>query len=293
MRMWNFGAEAVGSLCGFFATGTHEPFNIKLSTMKIASIPLLFLCFVCPVSSPAEVVRVDWEGAFDGQMGSDLRDPERRLVIVGARKETLSFVDKTSTPPSPFAGGKTALVFDSTPDNPYWVRLCFRPFDTSEAPQGEAEFLLQPVEGRAEVQVGHQSAPWDPQVNQTYYIENAAFDVGLTPGSEPMVAGRLGETDSVTTITAGETYRVTIKWDLTHSPPIARIFLNGEVLREKGKGDPLNPPLGTIAGSKGLNAFRVSLGGPEDHVGRLLVGPMAAFLGSIPDMEQAGNLSDL
>jgi len=266
---------------------------MRFFTMKITSIPLLFLCFVFPFSSQAEEVRVDWEGAFDGKTGSDLREPDRRLMIIGARKESLSFVDGTSTPPSPFAGGKTALVLDSKPETPYWMRLCFRPFDTPEAPQGAVEFFLHPVEGRGEVQVGHQSAPWDPQVNKTYYIENAAFDVGLTPGSEPIVAGRLGETDSVTTITAGETYRVTIKWDLTQSPPIARIFLNGEVLREKGKAAPLNPPLGTIAGSKGLNAFRVSLGGPEDHVGRLLVGPMAAFLGSIPDMEQAGNLSDL
>ena len=257
--------------------------------MKKTSALLFIVFFALPVSSPADPARVDWEGSFYGPSGSETRDPERRIAFVSVGRDNLSLVDKVSTPPSPFAGGETALLVDSTAENPFWLRLCFRPFDGPEAPQGVAEFLLHPVEGRVDVQAGHQELFWDPQVKETYYVGNAAFDVSLNPGSEPTVAGRVGETDSVSTVMAGESYRLTVKWDFAGPEPIVRIFLNGEILRNRGTGAPLNPALGATASSQGLNAFRITLGGPEDHLGRLFVGPMAAVLESTSDMEQAGD----
>ena len=257
--------------------------------MKKPSILLFLVFFALQVSSPADPARVDWEGAFYGQPGSVTRDPERRIVLVSVGHDNLSLVDKSSTPPSPFAGGQTALLVDSTPENPLWLRLCFRPFDGPEAPQGVAEFLLHPVKGRIDVQAGHQEFFWNPEANETYYVGNAALNVSLNPGSEPMVAGQVGETDSVSTVMAGESYRLTVKWDFAGPEPIVRIFLNGEILRYRGTGAPLNPALGATASSQGLNAFRITLGGPEDHLGRLFVGPMAAVLESTSDMEQAGD----
>ena len=258
--------------------------------MKTISTLLFSLLLLLPVTSPAQVVRVDWQEAFNGQLTGKLtRDPERRIAIVSQRADTLLLVDKVSTPPSPFAGGGAALLVDSTPENALWFRLCFRPFDGPEVPQGVAEFHLHPVEGSAELQVGHQETSWDPAVIETYYVGSLAFVVSLDPGAEPMVAGQAVETDSISTVVAGESYRLTVKWDFAETKPIVRIFLNGEVVRARGATAPMNPPLGVVANKNGLNTFRISLGGPENHLGRLFVGPMAADARTTPEVEEAGD----
>jgi hypothetical protein len=104
-----------------------------------------------------------------------------------------------------------------------------------------------------------------------------------------MVAGQVVETDSISTVVAGESYRLTVKWDFAETKPIVRIFLNGEVVRARGAMAPLNPPLGVVENKSGLNAFRISLGGPENHLGRVFVGPMAAVARTTPEVEQAGD----
>lgn len=256
--------------------------------MKNTPIALFCLLGFLPIAMEAEEIRVDWAGSNFGSKAARLRDPERRIVAPAGGIEGLQVVSGESQPASPFGAGAAALLVQSTPADAFWFRLAFRPFDAENTVVGVVDFNLHPVDGAINIQAGAQSEPWDPEIDRSYHIQGdrAFFSLSLIPGAEITIRGRPVETDSLTTISEGQNYRVTIKWNLTQGGAIVRVFLNGEVVRARGATEPLNIIIENKAFT-GLNAFRISMGASGNNLGKVFIGPIAAASGSEPDMEQA------
>lgn len=245
----------------------------------------LLLFSLAATMSHAEPVHVSWENTDLSKSNTSFRDPNLRTVIVSTGPMGIQLVDESSDPASPFPSA--ALWVQSTVEAPFWFRLNFRPFDDLEVRQGAAEFDLHPVEGRLFLQVGSHTVPWDPASQESYYMQNGAFDVGLQQGEPPTVAGKAVETDSIATIDANTDYRITIKWDFSDGKPIFRIFINGEPVRLQGSAEPFSPNVSAQVSESGINAFRVTIGSPQDHIGKVFVGPMAAATGFVPNLDQS------
>jgi hypothetical protein len=240
----------------------------------------------CMSALAAETFQVSWDPMEFNPMAR--LHPEQRIALT-PRPEGVGVVDQSSEPTSPF-GEQSALFINSSQNNKFWFRFYFRALEGtefSETSKGTTEFLLQPEQGAINIQVGFQRDPWIPETIETYYVDSGLFNLSLSPGQEPKLAGRVMETDSVLFIEPSQNYRVTMKWDLEDDEPVIRIFLNGEPLRERGSPDPFNAAILNLTTGEGLNVFRITLGNSEHQLGSFFLGPMAAASGEDPDLENA------
>lgn len=255
---------------------------MKITTYRTALLLFLLIGSI----SHAELVQVRWENPDVSELGKPFLDAQLRTVIINTGPTGIRLVDPASDPASPFPDDQPALLVESIPDAPFWFRLHFRPFDDAGVREGAVEFELQPIEGQLILQVGNHPTPWVPDLIETYAVTNSAFSISFNLDEAPMIAGIPVETASISHVMADTPYRVTIKWDLSESGPIIRIFLNGEVVCRQGSTEPLSPPI-PAAVSTGINAFRITLGSSENNLGKAFIGPMRAASGSVSDIEQA------
>jgi hypothetical protein len=235
-----------------------------------------------------EILRVDWADSGWGGSPTYTKNPDQRILITNRGQQGLQVLDDKTQPPSPFENKAAALLVESTPTDEFLFRLCFRPLEAEEVQSGVAELNIRPVDAAVAIRAGSQPTPWNPAAPESYDLASGqgSFTISLKPGAEATLQGLQVETDSIDLIASDTNYRLTIKWNLTPEFNEVRIFLNGEAVRPRGSKTPLNVSL-SKKGGKSLNAFRISLGGPEEKHGKLYIGPLAVASGANPVMDQA------
>jgi hypothetical protein len=258
--------------------------------MKKSFFAAVFAVLVLPTNMVlgGEILRVDWADSGWGGSPTYTKNPDQRILISNRGPKSLEIVDDKSQPPSPFDDKAAALLVESTPTDEFFFRLSFRPLEAEEVQSGVAELNIRPVDAAVAIRAGSQPMPWNPAAPESYSLasDQGSFTLTLKPGVEATLQGLQVETDSIDLITSDTNYRVTIKWNLTPEFNDVRIFLNGEAVRLRGSRTPLNVSF-SKKGGKSLNAFRITLGSPEEKHGKLYIGPLAVASGANPVMDQA------
>jgi len=247
----------------------------------------VFIVGGCLSATASEIFQVSWDPLEHNPMAR--QHPEQRITHT-ARPSGVAVVDKTTKPPSPF-DGQPALFVKSTEDEKFWFRLGFRAFEgteLSELSKGVVEFFLQPEQGTVTIKAGYHEDHWIPEEPHTYFVDSGLFNLSLSPGQEPGLAGHRLETDSIQFVEPSQSYRVTMKWDFEGSEPMMLVFLNGEPLRARGSPDPFNAAVLRSTEEEAINVFRITLGNSEHPLGSFFLGPMASADGGEDfDLESA------
>lgn len=200
-------------------------------------------------------------------------DPEFRIAFISALSADSAVVDPATEPANPFLGTKASLYVSSQKPDDLWFRLVGRPFVEQSATQGTFEFEFRLVEGTISLSLGHCDQPWIPDDLTTYGVTKSKASISFAVDKDVLIRGEAYQTDSVTTLNAGENYRFTVKWDL-NTPEGFAYFINGEPLSPLSNVS--SPKISVEPPESGINAFRITLGGPGDHLGSVFLGRISA-----------------
>jgi len=237
---------------------------------QVLGVIALGLVMVSTNLEAEETFDVDWSTL--GSLVPEQSDPDSRIAFVSKLSSHSIVAGLETKPPNPFPGSEASLYVTAENPDDTWFRFVARPFVEQSAAQGAMEFEFSLVTGAINFSLGHCDQPWTPGNLSTYSVTHMKFLVVFAVDQEVQIAGRSYQTGSISTLSAGENYRFLIKWDMA-TPERFAYFLNGEPLT------PLTGSAHNFSGTSadtGIDAFRIAIGGPEDHLGSFFLGRISA-----------------
>lgn len=124
-----------------------------------------------------------------------------------------------------------------------------------------------------DLSLGHCDQLWIPEDRSTYAVTDLKFAVNFSVDQDVNIRGQSYQTSSISTLKSGENYRFMIKWN-TSAQEQYTCFLNGEPLTPMSGASALR--FSGASSDSGIDAFRITLGGPDDHLGSFFLGRISA-----------------
>lgn len=219
-----------------------------------------------------EEFSVDWS-AVESSALPQQSQPDSRIAFVSKLSPSSIVVGPATEPANPFPDSEASLYVNAENPADGWFRLVARHFAEESATQGAVEFEFRLVKGMVTLSLGYCDQPWIPGNLTSYNMTDLKFLVIFNVDQEVQIRAQSYQTSAISTLKAGENYRFLIKWDMSTAERYS-YFLNGEPLAPITA--PSNQAYPVTSSDTGINSLRITLGGPEDHLGAVYLGPIKA-----------------